>query len=73
VARDTDAIEKEIQQAREALAGALDELSERANPQRLSEQGKEMAAQKWADPRVKYAVYAVGAIVGLAILRKLFK
>ena len=41
--------------------------------QRLSEQGKEIAAQKWADPRVKYAVYAVGAIVGLAILRKLFK
>jgi hypothetical protein len=73
VARDTDAIEREIQQAREALAGALDELSERANPQRLSEQGKEMALQKWADPRIKYAVYAAGALVGLLILRKLFK
>ena len=73
MARDTDAIEKEIQQAREALAGALDELSERANPQRLSEQGKEIAAQKWADPRVKYAVYAAGALVGLLILRKLFR
>ena len=73
MARDTDAIERDIQQAREALAGALDELSERANPQRLSEQGKEMAAQKWADPRVKYAVYAAGALVGLLILRKLFK
>ncbi|WP_433782883.1 DUF3618 domain-containing protein [Actinomycetospora sp. CA-101289] len=73
MARDTDAIEKDIQQAREALAGALDELSERANPQRLSEQGKEMAAQKWADPRVKYAVYAAGALVGLLILRKLFR
>ncbi|GAA4886469.1 DUF3618 domain-containing protein [Actinomycetospora straminea] len=73
MARDTDAIERDIQQAREALAGALDELSERANPQRLSEQGKEMAAQKWADPRVKYAVYAAGALVGLLILRKLFR
>ena len=73
MARDTDAIEKEIQQAREALAGALDELSERASPQRLSEQGKEMAVQKWADPRVKYAVYAAGALVGLLILRKLFR
>lgn len=73
MARDTDAIEKDIQQAREALAGALDELSERANPQRLSEQGKEMAVQKWADPRVKYAVYAAGALVGLLILRKLFR
>jgi hypothetical protein len=73
VARDTDAIEKDIQQAREALAGALDELSERASPQRLSEQGKEMAVQKWADPRVKYAVYAAGALLGLLILRKLFR
>ena len=73
MARDPDAIEKDIQQAREALAGALDELSERANPQRLSEQGKEMAAQQWADPRVKYAVYAAGALVGLLILRKLFR
>lgn len=73
MARDTDAIEKDIQQAREALADALDELSERANPQRLSEQGKEMAVQKWADPRVKYAVYAAGALVGLLILRKLFR
>ena len=73
MARDTDAIEKEIQQARDALAGALDELSEKASPQRLSEQGKEIAAQKWADPRIKYAVYAAGALVGLVILRKLFK
>ena len=73
MARDTDAIERDIQQAREALAGALDELSERANPQRLSEQGKEMAVEKWADPRVKYAVYAAGALVGLLILRKLFR
>jgi hypothetical protein len=73
VARDTDAIEKEIQQAREALAASLDELSERASPQRLSEQGKEMALQKWADPRVKYAVYAAGALVGLLLQRTLFK
>lgn len=72
MARDADAIEKEIEQARNALATSLDELSERASPQRLSEQGKEMAAAKWADPRIKYAVYAVGGILALAILRKLF-
>ena len=73
MARDTDAIEKEIQQAREALAGALDELTERANPQRLQEQGKELALQKWADPRIKYAVIAAGTLVGLLLLRKLLK
>ena len=73
MARDPDTIEREIETARNALAESLDELSERASPQRLSEQGKEIAAAKWADPRIKYAVYAVGGIVALAILRKLFK
>lgn len=71
--RDADAIEKEIAQARAALAGALDELSERANPQKLTDQGKEMAAQKWAEPKIKYTVIAVGTLVGLLLLRKLIK
>lgn len=71
--RDSDAIEKEIQQARDALAGALDELSDRANPQKLSDQGKEMAAEKWADPRIKYGVIAAGTLIGLLLLRKLLK
>jgi hypothetical protein len=73
VARDPDTIEREIEQAREALAGALDELSERANPQRLQEQGKEIAAEKWADPKIKYSVIAAGALIGLLLLRKLLK
>lgn len=73
MARDPDTIEREIEQAREALAGALDELSERASPQRLSEQGKEIAAEKWADPRIKYGVIAAGAVLGLLLLRKLLK
>lgn len=73
MARDPDTIEKEIQQARQALAGALDELSERASPQRLGEQGKEMAAAKWAEPKIKYSVIAVGTLVGLLLLRKLLK
>ena len=73
MARDADAIEKDIAQARDALAGALDELSDRANPQKLSEQGKEMAAQKWADPKIKYGVIAAGTLIGLLLLRKLLK
>ncbi|WP_018332505.1 DUF3618 domain-containing protein [Actinomycetospora chiangmaiensis] len=73
MARDPDTIEREIEQAREALAGALDELSERANPQRLADQGKEIAAEKWADPKIKYAVIAAGTLIGLLVLRKLLK
>ena len=48
-----------------------DELTERANPQRLQDQGKEMAAEKLADPKIKYSVIGVGALVGLLLLRKL--
>ena len=70
--RDSDTIEREIEKARDALAASLDELTERASPQRLSEQGKEMAAQKWADPKIKYGVIAAGSLLGLLILRKLF-
>jgi hypothetical protein len=73
VARDPDTIEREIEQARTALAASLDQLSERASPQRLSEQGKEMAAAKWADPRIKYGVIAAGTLIGLLLLRKLLK
>jgi len=73
VVRDPDTIEREIEKARSALAASLDELTERASPQRLSEQGKEMAAKKWADPKIKYAVIAAGTLVGLLILRKIVK
>jgi hypothetical protein len=73
VARDPDTIEREIEKARTALAASLDELTERASPQRLSEQGKEIAARKWADPKIKYAVIAAGSVLGLLILRKIVK
>lgn len=73
MARDPDTIERDIEQARTALKGAVDQLSERASPQRLSEQGKEAAAAKWADPRIKYGVIAAGTLVGLLLLRKLLK
>lgn len=73
MARDADTIEREIQQARNALAGALDELGERVSPQKLSEQGKEIAQRQWADPKIKYAIIAAGTLVGLLVLRKIVK
>ena len=73
MARDADTIEREIQQARNALAGALDELGGRVSPQHLSAQGKEIAVRQWADPRVKYSVMAAGALLGLLVLRKIVK
>jgi hypothetical protein len=73
VARDPDTIQREIEQARDALAGTLDVLVERANPKRLVDSGKETAQAKLADPKIKYALIGVGTLVGLLLLRKLLR
>jgi hypothetical protein len=73
VARDPDTIQQEIEQARDALAGTLDALAERANPKRLVDSGKDAAQAKLADPKIKFALIGVGAVVVLLLLRKLFR
>ena len=71
MARDPDTIQREIEEARDALAGTLDVLTERANPKRLVDSGKSSIQEKLADPKVKYTLIGVGAVVGLLLLRKL--
>jgi hypothetical protein len=73
VARDPDTIQREIEQARDALAETLDELSVKANPQRFVETAKTSVMSRLDDPRVKYALIGAGALVGLLIIRKLFR
>ncbi|MFI6097849.1 DUF3618 domain-containing protein [Lentzea sp. NPDC051213] len=73
MARDPDTIQREIEQARTALAATLDELSERANPQKLVEQGRSSVLDVLSQPKVKYTLIAVGAVVGFALVRKLFR
>jgi hypothetical protein len=73
VARDPETIEREIEQARDALADSLDALGEKANPKRLVDAGKQGAQERLADPRVKYGLIALGALIGIALLRKLFR
>ena len=73
MARDPDTIQREIESARNALADSLDELSDRANPKHLVEQGRESVQQRLNDPRIRYALIGVGALVGLIIVRRLFR
>jgi chaperonin GroEL (HSP60 family) len=73
VARDPDTIQREIEQARDALAETLDELSVKASPQRFVETAKTSVRSKLADPKIKYALIGAGALVGLLIVRKLFR
>ena len=73
MARDPDTIQREIEEARDALASTLDSLTERAHPSRLVEGAKASAQQRLEDPRIKYALIAVGGLVALLVVRKLFR
>ena len=73
VARDPDAIERDIEQARDALAATLDELTDRANPKRFVESGKASVRQRLADPRVRYPLIGLAVIIVLLLLRRMFR
>jgi hypothetical protein len=73
VARDADTIQAEIERARDALAVTVDQLTTRADPRRIVEQAKETVLSRWADPRVKSAVIAAGALIGFIVIRRLFR
>ncbi|OLR89490.1 DUF3618 domain-containing protein [Actinokineospora bangkokensis] len=72
MARDPDTIQREIEQARDALAATLDQLGTKASPKRLVEGAKAEARSKLDDPRVKYALIGAGVLVGLLVVRKIF-
>lgn len=73
MARDPDAIQRDIEKARDALAVTLDELETKANPKRFVESGKASVQEKMHDPRVRYIMIGVGALVTIAVVRKLFR
>lgn len=73
MARDPDTIQAEIERARDALAVTIDQLTTRANPKRLVEQGKQTVRATLADPKVKAALIGVGALVVAVVLRRLFR
>ncbi|CAM00579.1 uncharacterized protein DUF3618 [Saccharopolyspora erythraea NRRL 2338] len=73
MARDPDAIQRDIEQARDALAATLDELGTKANPKRFVESGKASMQEKLNDPRVRYALIGVGALVTIVVVRRLFR
>jgi len=73
VARDAETIQAEIERARDSLATAVDELTTRANPKRVVEQGRRTVTATLQEPKVKYSLIAVGALLALVIIRRLFR
>jgi hypothetical protein len=73
VVRDAETIQAEIERARDGLAAAVDELTTRANPQRMVDEGKRRALAIWQNPKVKYPVIGVGALIAVLLIRKLLR
>jgi hypothetical protein len=73
VARDPEAIEREIEQARTALAVTLDQLGTKADPQKFADKAKDGIRAKLDDPKVKYPLIGVGALIVALVIRKLFR
>lgn len=77
MARNTESIEREIEVARNQLASTLDELSVRANPQRLADDAKNAVVAKLNEPKIKYSLIggaaAIGGLIGVAVFRRIFR
>jgi hypothetical protein len=73
VARDTESIEREIEAARNQLAGTLDELSVRANPKNIVANTKAQLFAKLSEPKVKYTLIGAGAAVAAIVLIRTFR
>ncbi|AOS62246.1 DUF3618 domain-containing protein [Actinoalloteichus hymeniacidonis] len=73
MARHPEEIERDIEQAREALAVTLDELGTRAHPRRFVESAQSSVLGKFEDPKVRISVMVIAALIVFAILRKLFR
>ncbi|MEU0793996.1 DUF3618 domain-containing protein [Amycolatopsis sp. NPDC005961] len=73
MARDPETIEREIEQARTALASTLDQLTVKADPKKLAESAKDGLRVKLDNPKVKYPLIGGGILVVVLLVRKLLK
>ncbi|MET0234572.1 MAG: DUF3618 domain-containing protein [Kibdelosporangium sp.] len=73
MARDPDTIQRDIEQARDALASTLDQLGTKANPKKLVDDAKTSVKSKFDDPKVKAALIGVGVLVAVLVVRGLFR
>lgn len=73
MARDPDAILRDIEKARDELAVTLDELSTRADPKRFVDSGKATLREKLNEPTTRYVLMGAGALVTVLVVRKLLR
>jgi len=67
--RTPEQVQHEIEQARDALADAVDQLTERTNPKRLANQTKQSLIAKAQTPAGKAVIGGVGVLFLLVVVR----
>lgn len=65
MSRDPETIQREIEQAREALAGTLDRLAERYSPKAVADRGRRALLARLQSPA---GMAVVGVSAGLLVL-----
>jgi hypothetical protein len=73
VARDPDTIQRDIEQARDALASTLDQLGTKASPKKLVDDATSSVKSKFDDPKVKAVLIGVGVLLAVVVVRKIFR
>lgn len=73
MARDVKTIQAEIERARDALAVAVDEITDRTNPKNVAERTKQTAMATLNDPKVKIPLIGVGVLVLALVVRRIFR
>ena len=69
--RDASEIRTEIEQARDQLAVAVDQLADRLAPKRLVEDTKAALKQKAMTPQGKAVLAGAGLLLGVLMIRNL--
>ncbi|HHY07382.1 MAG: DUF3618 domain-containing protein [Lawsonella sp.] len=73
MAQDLDAIELDIEIARDNLAATFDEIADRMNPDNLKNRAKEVVQEALQNQSVQIGLAVAGALVATLIAVKIFK
>lgn len=68
--RSADEIQRDIEGARVALAGAVDQIAQRTSPKRVMNELKSSLKQKAATPEGKAVLAGTGLLLAVLILRR---
>ena len=69
--RDPDTIKRDIDQARDQLAATVDNLAERANPERIANDIKAAVLRFVKKPAVAVSLAGAGAVVVVVVIRRI--